>query len=68
MDSVFPSATPSILVVEDDAELRGATVRPLTQVGYEAVPASSDGIAPRPRPENLTAARIKPASSFVYLS
>ena len=41
MDSVFPSATLSILVVEDDAELRAAIVRTLTQAGYEAVPASS---------------------------
>lgn len=42
MDSISPSITaPSILIVEDDAELRETIVRTLTQVGYEAVPTST---------------------------
>jgi CheY-like chemotaxis protein len=38
-------------------------LRPVRPAG-----ASGSGSAPRPTPENLTAARIKPASSFVYLA
>jgi CheY-like chemotaxis protein len=41
LDSISPSATPSILVVEDDAQSREAITRALTQAGYEAVPATS---------------------------
>ncbi len=41
MDSISPSATPSILVVEDDAQSRAAITRAVTQAGYEAVPATS---------------------------
>lgn len=41
MDSISLSATPSILVVEDDALSREAITRALTQAGYEAVPATS---------------------------
>jgi CheY-like chemotaxis protein len=41
MDSIFPSAAPSILVAEDDEQLRETIVRILTQAGYEAVPAST---------------------------
>jgi CheY-like chemotaxis protein len=35
------SISPSILVVEDDAQSREAISRTLTQAGYEAVPATS---------------------------
>jgi CheY-like chemotaxis protein len=105
---------PSILVVEDDAELRALIALALRQAGYEAVLASSgedaldliaaadfDGLyctielpgevdgwevgttfsfigsdrpviyvsaISVPPAENLNAVRIKPASSFVYLS
>jgi CheY-like chemotaxis protein len=41
LDSVSPSATPSIVVVEDDAQSREAITRALTQACYEAVPATS---------------------------
>ena len=76
MDSMFPSAAPSILVVDDDAELRKAIIHALTRAGDEAVPASNAKEAldlmaaavAQPKPRNSTAARIKPASSFVYLS
>jgi len=41
LDSISPPATPSILVVEDEALSREAITRALTQAGYEAVPATS---------------------------
>ena len=42
MDSISPSiAAPSILIVEDDVELRETIVRTLLQAGFEAVAASS---------------------------
>jgi DNA-binding NtrC family response regulator len=41
LDSISPSATPSILVVEDDAPSREAITHALTRAGYEVVPASS---------------------------
>jgi len=42
MDSISPSTpAPSILIVEDDAELRETIARTLLQAGYEAVAASS---------------------------
>ena len=74
MDSISLSPAPSILAVEDDAQLRGAIARGMTQAGYEAVPVSFPKEAldlmaaavAQPKPKNPTAARIKPASSFVY--
>jgi len=80
LDSIFPSAAPSILVVEDDEQLREAVTQTLTQAGCWKVGTlsffwpdcpvayTSAISAPQPRPENLNAARIKPASSSVYLS
>jgi CheY-like chemotaxis protein len=41
LDSISPSATPSILVVEDEAQSREVITRALTLAGYEAVPATS---------------------------
>ncbi len=81
MDSISSSATPSILVVEDDAQSREAVTHTLTQAGCwevgttlsvfwpdRPVVYASEISAPQPRLENLTAGRIKPAGSFVYLS
>jgi len=76
LDSIFPSAAPSILVAEDDEQLRKAIIHALTRAGDEAVPASNAKEAldlmaaavAQPKPRNSTAARIKPARSFVYLS
>jgi hypothetical protein len=81
LDSIFASAARSILVVEDDVQLREAVTRTLTQAGCWEVGttlsffwpdrpvAYASGIsAPQPRPQNLNAARIKPAGSSVYLS
>ena len=80
MDSTFPSAAPSVLV-EDDAQSREAVTHALAQVGWwevgttfsfiwpgRPVVYASEISASQPRLENLTAVRIKPASSFVYLS
>ena len=41
MDSISPSSTPSILVVEDDAQSRESITRALPQAAYEAVLAAS---------------------------
>jgi hypothetical protein len=70
MDSIFPSAAPSILVAEDDADVRSRITLPLTKAfgAVLAARAAGAGSARQPRPENLTAARIKPASSCVHLS
>jgi hypothetical protein len=80
MDSIFPSAAPSILV-EDDAQSREAVTHALAQAGWWEVGTTFSFIWPghpvvyaseisalQPRQENLTAVRIKLASSFVYLS
>ena len=80
MDSTFPSAAPSVLV-EDDAQSREAVTHALAQVGWwevgttfsfiwpgRPVVYASEISASQPRLENLTAVRIKAASSFVYLS
>jgi hypothetical protein len=74
MDSFSSSAVLSILVGEYDTELRKAIIHALTWAGDEAVPASpvKDALdllaaaVAQPKPKNSTAARIKPASSFVY--
>jgi hypothetical protein len=80
MDSTFPSVAPSILV-EDDVQSREAVTHALAQAGWwevgttlsfiwpgRPVVYASEISAPQPRLENLTAGRIKPAGSFVYLS
>jgi CheY-like chemotaxis protein len=76
MDSISPSTAPSILLVEEDTELRKSIIHALIRAGDEAAPASDAKEAldlmaaavAQPKPKNSTAARIKPASSFVYLS
>jgi hypothetical protein len=61
MDSISPSAAPSILV-EDDAEFCSRIGLALKQGGVAGARSA------QLRSKNLTAVRIKPANSFVYLS